>query len=110
MNPLNQVNIQEQSTTYDIDMSYHSDCRGDDDIAEVRGIEHVNGTVSLYPWVNGVDWTKQSFTFIHSDPDRVIAVAQMMMAFAKMVKDHNAQNAQELQPQTAQNIDTNINV
>ena len=90
MSPLNQVNIEEKETTYDVDMSYHSNRTGNDHDVEIRGIQHTDGTVSVYPWSGGINWSKRDFTFIGSDPDRVIAIAQMMLAFAQMVKNENS--------------------
>lgn len=82
MNPLNQVNIEEKSTEYGVKLSYHSDLKCENYDAEVTGVEHVDGTITLYP-----RWGGMSFEFSHSDPDRVIAIAQMMMSFAQMAKN-----------------------
>ena len=90
MNPLNQVNIQEKSTTYGIELSYHSDAKGKDYAASITGIEEWDGRITLYPptqW--NIIGPASSFIFDHSDPDRVIAIAQMMLAFAQMVKNEN---------------------
>ena len=87
MSPLNQVNIVEKETVYDIDMSYHSSHTDEDHDVEIRGAQHADGTITIYPWSGGASWTERDFTFVHSDPDRVIAIAQMMMAFAQMVKN-----------------------
>lgn len=84
MNPLNQVNIEEISTTYDIKLSYHSDRKCQNYDAMIEAAEEADGTISLSPNHCG-----RSFEFYHSDPDRVIAIAQMMMAFAQMVKNNN---------------------
>lgn len=84
MNPLNQVNIEEVSTTYNVKLAYHSDKRCQNYDAQIEAQEEVDGTVSLSPNHCG-----RSFEFYHSDPDRVIAVAQMMLSFAQMVKINN---------------------
>lgn len=93
MNPLNQVNIEEISTTYTVKLAYHSDKRCQNYDAQIEAQEEADGTVSLSPNHCG-----HSFEFSHSDPDRVIAIAQMMMSFAQMVKNNNKKG-----------IDTTIN-
>lgn len=84
MTPLNQVNIEETSTTYDVKLKYHSDRKGRDYTAMIEAREEADGGVSLDPMPCGA-----GFEFVHSDPDRVIAIAQMMLAFAQMVKNNN---------------------
>lgn len=84
MSPLNQVNIEEVSTTYNIKLAYHSDKKCQNYDAQIEAQEEADGTVSLSPNHCG-----RSFEFYHSDPDRVIAIAQMMVAFAQMVKNNN---------------------
>ena len=84
MNPLNQVNIEEKTTTYDVKLKYHSDMKNKDYDAHITGIEELGGKMSIDP-----DHCGHIFEFIHSDPDRVIAIAQMMMSFAQMVKNNN---------------------
>ena len=84
MNPLNQVNIQERSTTYDIELRYHSDAKDEDCAAGITGTEEWGGKVSIEPIIGG-----EGFRFHRSDPDRVIAIAQMILSFAQMVKDNN---------------------
>lgn len=88
MNPLNQVNIEEKETIYDISLSYHSGKKCQNYDAIITGVEEADGSISIRPW--GSDNFKGSFfEFDHSDPDRVIAVAQMMLAFAQMAKNNN---------------------
>lgn len=84
MNPLNQVNIEETSTTYKVKLKYHSDRKCQNYDAEVTGVEHADGTITFYP-----RWGGMSFEFSHSDPDRAIAIAQMILAFAQMAKNNN---------------------
>lgn len=93
MNPLNQVNIEEVSTTYNVKLMYHSDNKCQNYDAQIEAQEEADGTVSLSPNHCG-----HSFEFYHSDPDRVIAIAQMMLSFAQMVKKNNKKN-----------IDTDLN-
>ena len=81
---LNQVNIEEKSTEYDITDTYHSDRKCQNYDAEVTGVEYTDGTITFYPRGGGA-----FFEFDHSDPDRVIAIANMMLAFAQMVKNEN---------------------
>lgn len=81
---MNQINIEEKKTVYDVKYTYHSDRKCQNYDAQIEAQEESNGTVSLTP-----DGAGSSFEFYHSDPDRVIAIAQMMMAFAQMVKNKN---------------------
>lgn len=79
----NQINIEEKKTIYDVKYTYHSDMKCQNYDAIIIGIEEENGRLSLEP--NHCS----GFEFQNSDPDRVIAIAQMMMAFAQMVKNKN---------------------
>lgn len=79
---MNEINIEEKKTLYDITYTYHSDIKCQNYDAKITGIEEENGKVSLEP-----DHCGKIFEFYNSDPDRVIAIAQMMMAFAQMVKN-----------------------
>lgn len=79
-----QIDIEEKKTIYDVKYTYHSDRKCQNYDAQIEAQEESDGTVSLTP-----DGAGSSFEFYHSDPDRVIAVAQMMMAFAQMVKNKN---------------------
>lgn len=81
---MNQINIEEKKTVYDVTYTYHSDRKCQNYDARIEAQEEFDGTVSLTP-----DGAGSSFEFYHSDPDRVIAIAQMMMAFAQMVKNKN---------------------
>ena len=85
----NQINIEEKKTLYDITYTYHSDMKCQTYDVSIVGIEEANGRVTLEPRLEvsyETGLTESSFLFDHSDPDRVIAIAQMMMAFAQMVK------------------------
>lgn len=84
MNPLNQVNIEEVSTAYNVKLTYHSDRKCQNYDAQIEAQEEADGTVSLSPNHCG-----HMFEFCHSDPDRVIAIAQMMLSFAQMAKKNN---------------------
>ena len=96
MNPLNQVNIEEKSTIYDVKYTYHSDLMcGNYDI-QITGVELPNNRVTIKP--ANTFFPDDGFKFIESDPDRVIAIAQMMIAFAQMVKTN-----------TVKNVDTSAN-
>ena len=81
---MNQINIEEKKTVYDVTYTYHSDMKCQNYDAKITGIEEGNGKVSIDP-----DHCGKTFEFQNSDPDRVIAIAQMMMAFAQMVKNKN---------------------
>lgn len=80
----NQINIEEKRTIYDVNYTYHSDMKCQNYDAEITGIEEANGRVSI-----ASNNCNKTFGFVNSDPDRVIAVAQMIMAFAQMVKNKN---------------------
>lgn len=88
----NQINIEEKKTIYDITCTYHSDMKCQNYDVRIVGVEEENGRVTLEPSL-GVSYetglTESSFIFNHSDPDRVIAIAQMMMAFAQAIKNEN---------------------
>lgn len=77
----NQINIEEKKTIYDVSYTYHSDMKCQNYDAKIIGTEEEDGKVSIEPP------ERITFEFQSSDPDRVIAIAQMMMAFAQMVKN-----------------------
>ena len=85
---MNQINIEEQSTTYNVSLTYHSDIKCENYDAKITGIEEAGGKVTLRPWCSD-EYHGGFFEFDHSDPDRVIAIAQMMLSFAQMVKNNN---------------------
>ena len=85
---MSQINIEEKETIYGITLTYHSDRKCQNYDAIMTGVEESDGSMTVRPW--GSDNFKGSFfEFNHSDPDRVIAIAQMMLAFAQMVKNKN---------------------
>lgn len=90
MNPLNQVNIQEKTTIYDVSLAYHSELKNDNYEVKLKGEQEPDGLISLTP-DNNINFDN-GFVFSHSDPDRVIAIAQMMMSFAQMVKNENRES------------------
>lgn len=79
----NQINIEEKKTLYDITYTYHSDMKCEDYDAKIIGVEEENGKISIEPP------ERITFEFQSSDPDRAIAIAQMMIAFAQMVKNNS---------------------
>ena len=94
---MNQINIEEKETIYDITLTYHSDRKCQNYDAIMTGVEESDGSITVRPW--GSDNFRGSFfEFSHSDPDRVIAIAQMMLSFAQMAKKDNQKT-----------IDTSIN-
>lgn len=80
---MNQINIAEKKTIYNVTYTYHSDMKCQNYDAKITGIEEENGKISVEPP------ERITFEFQNSDPDRVIAIAQMMVAFAQMVKNKN---------------------
>ena len=83
------INIEEHSTLYDIKLSYHSDLMCENYDAKIRGIVENDGRITLNPDLSKPLYKlyDDGFVFNHSDPDRVIAIAQMMLAFAQMAKN-----------------------
>ena len=103
MSQLNEVTINEKETIYDIKMSYHSDRKCQNYDAIITGVEEANGSVTIRPWGSD-DFQGSFFEFQKSDPDRVIAIAQMMMAFARTIK-----NEYKMAEEAAKAIDTSTN-
>ena len=87
MNPLNQVNIEETATRYDVKLTYHSDLKCENYDVTIIGIELPNNKITIQP--GNTFFSDDGFKFIESDPDRVIAIAQMMLAFAQMAKNNS---------------------
>lgn len=84
---MNQINIEEEATKYNVKYTYHSDIKCENYDVEITGIELPNNRVTIQP--SKTFFPNDGFKFIESDPDRVIAIAQMMMAFAQMAKNKN---------------------
>lgn len=83
---MERVTIQQKSRTYDVKLEYHSDLMCQNYDAEVCCVQESDGRVTIRPDGNPI---VVGFVFDHSDPDRVIAVARMMQAFAEMAKKEN---------------------
>lgn len=77
-----QIEIEELSTLYRATNKYYSDFKRQNYEVEVSGAVEPDGRISIKPNHCG-----NTFEFCHSDPDRVIAVAQMMISLAQMAKD-----------------------
>ncbi len=97
MNPID-ITIEQKDTTYKVNATYHSDkmCQNYD--IDFTAVEHNDGRISFFPRVNPpktkypfLEWPQdeESFSFLHSDPDRIIVLSNMMKAFAEMVKKNN---------------------
>lgn len=84
-----EISIKEKSRIYDIVYEYHSDLMCSNYDAEIHANQEWDGRVSIRPNGSSDYGRSSSFTFNHSDPDRVIAVAKMILAFAEMVKNEN---------------------
>ena len=80
-----QVEIKERARSYDIKVGYHSDLMCENFDVEILAAQEPDGKIS-FTTGNGC----RSFEFIHSDPDRVIAIADMFKTFAEMAKKENA--------------------
>ena len=83
MNNSKGIVINERSTIYDVVTDYHSNLKDKDYTVSIVGIEEANGLITIEPNMSGFD---KEFIFKKSDPDRVIAIAQMIISFAQMVK------------------------
>lgn len=79
-----EIKIEEVSTQYDITANYHSELMCQNYDAKILGVVEGDNRVSIYPRGGG-----SCFEFFHSDPDRVIAIANMILSFAQMVKNEN---------------------
>ena len=80
-----QVTIEEVSTLYNIDNTYHSDLMAPNYTVKAFGTGEADNRITLTPGVGA----SSSFTFCHSDPDRVIAIANMLLSFAQMAKNES---------------------
>ena len=80
-----EISIAQKQTIYDITFEYHSDLMCQNYDAKITAIEEPNGKITFLP--NDGDY--DAFVFDNSDPDRVLAIANMMKAFAEMVKQEN---------------------
>lgn len=80
-----QVKIKERTKTFDIKLTYHSDLMCENYDAEIHASHISDGRITILP----KEHLGAGFVFQSSDPDRVIAIAKMILAFAKMVKDEN---------------------
>lgn len=84
MNQLNQVDIEERETIYDIKYTYHSDMKCQNYDANLSGVSESDGTITIKTYNGG-----KNIVFDHSDPDRVIAISQMILSFAQAIKNEN---------------------
>lgn len=84
---MKEIEIEEISTQYDVKSEYHSDLMCQNYDAEISGMVFTNGRITIRP--GRTFFPDDGFKFIESDPDRVIAIAQMIMSFAQMVKKEN---------------------
>ena len=77
-----------RSVTYDIKTQYHSDLMCQNYDVKITAIKESDGRISFKPdFKNNTDYLHpDDFTFFHSDPDRVMAIAAMMWEFAKKQK------------------------
>lgn len=80
-----QVKIKERTKTFDIKLTYHSDLMCENYDAEIHASHISDGRITILP----KEHFGAGFVFQSSDPDRVIAIAKMILAFAEMVKDEN---------------------
>jgi hypothetical protein len=82
---MSDICIKEKSRAYEIKLGYHSDLTCENYDAEIHASHHHDGRITILPNKH----LGAGFIFDHSDPDRVIAIARMILAFADMVKKDN---------------------
>ena len=95
-----EINITERVTLYDVTTQYHSDLKNEDYNASFRAACHIDGRVTITPDSGDA---RTGLVFYNSDPDVVLAMANMLKAFAEMVKKENAE-------ETENSIDISRNV
>lgn len=78
-----EVKIKETTRTYDIKVEYHSDLMCQNEEAEILGILEADNRVTIKPVGNPL---AKGFVFKGSDPDKIIALAEMMKSFAEVAK------------------------
>ena len=77
-----------KAKTWSIEKKYHSELTNKDYTAQIIAVQEADGKITLNK-ANATGFDATVFQFIESDPDRVIAIARMMTAFAEMVKEDN---------------------
>lgn len=82
---MNEIEIKERSTLYEVTGDYHSDLMCQNYKGKIFGTTEADNRISIKPG----DGMGDGFEFYHSDPDLVIAVAQMILSFAQMAKNEN---------------------
>ena len=97
MNPID-ITIEQKDTTYKVKATYHSDSMCQNYDVDFTAIEHNDGRITFLPRIDSpktkypfLEWPQdeEAFSFLHSDPDRIIALSSMMKSFAEMVKKEN---------------------
>ena len=78
-----EITIKAKTRTYDVKLDYHSELMCENHEAKISASVDSTGRISFTPKRGYVD----GFLFCDSDPDRVIAIARMFIAFAEMVKN-----------------------
>lgn len=78
------VKITPVKQVFAITNTYHSDRKCQNYDLGIKAELSENGTITLAPILK-TKW--DGFVFIDSDPDRAIAIAEMIKGFAEMAKD-----------------------
>ena len=81
-----EIKIKEKTRTYDIKMEYHSDLMCQNEEVEILGILEADNRITIKP---GGHPLAVGFVFEESDPDRIIAIAEMIKSFAEVAKETN---------------------
>ena len=90
---MKEIEIKERSTLYEVTGEYHSDLMCQNYNGKIFGTTEADNRISIKPG----DGCGDGFEFFHSDPDRVIAVAQMILSFAQMAKKENMKQLTQAQ-------------
>lgn len=83
---MNKTEITPLSQEFKATTTFHSDRECQNYDAEIKAELNADGTITLLP-EGGRPFA--GFTFVDSDPDRVIAIAEMMKTFAEMAKERS---------------------
>ncbi len=83
---MNSIKIVPLTQEFRIITTYNSDRKSQNHIVEIGAKLKADGTISLVPKNS---CSLSGFTFTNSDPDLVIAIAEMIKAFAEDAKERS---------------------
>lgn len=76
------ITAERESVTYVLENKYYSNLMGKEYTAKIRLVAYSDGKMKLL-----TDNLSKDFNFVYCDPDRVQAVASLMLAAASIVLD-----------------------